>query len=293
MRARQRRKIPTNILPGAAMTLSIETRARLLFAAIVLAGIAAACGWYFVDASQRARYQLRTTDTVSGLLVDAPVEFHGIEIGSVKKITLADAHTVNILIEVRKDAPINSSTIATITARGVATRGFTGYVYIALENEGNDGTPLLAAAGDVYPLIHTAPSRSINLDTAISQVNQNVQTLTDLLNAALDKQTLNSFKQAVNNLQKITGALEANNEKLNALISNAAEASNKLEPMLQSGNDTLHILQQQVLPETYRALDNVNRLSTSLNNFSDKLNRDPSIIVRGTAAQAPGPGEKK
>lgn len=275
------------------MKLSIENRARLLFMLVILIGAATAGAWYYQNTSRSVTYQLRTQDSVSGLIVDAPVELHGVEVGKVEQIKLADAHTVDILIRVRKDIPLTRATTATITSRGVATRGFTGYVYISLEDSGSDTTPLISEAGESYPQIKTAPSRSVSLDTAISQVNENFQALTDLLRNTLDRQTLTSFKLAVDNLQRVTGMLEANNQRLISIIVNAEQASGRLDPLLQSGSETLRILQQQVLPEAYRALDKVDRLSTSLNNFSDKLNRDPSILVRGTTPPPPGPGEKQ
>lgn len=274
------------------MKISIENRARLAFALLVLLGAAAGTTWYVLTSGQYTTYQLHTEDSVSGLIADAPVEFHGVEVGKVERIELVVPHTVRVLLSVRKEVPISVSTVATITSRGLATRGFTGYVYVALEDSGADATPLAASPGNPYPLIRTAASRSVSLDTAISQVNDNVQAVTDLLRTTLDKQTIVSFKQAVDNLQQVTGMLEANNRKLATIISNAEQASNRLDPLLQSGTDTINTLQQQILPEAYTALANVDRLSTSLNSLTAKINRDPSLLVRGTVTP-PGPGESK
>ncbi len=49
----------------------------------------------------------------------------------------------------------------------------------------------------------------------------------------------------------------------------------------------------QILPQAQEALANLNRLSGSLNSFASKLNRDPSILVRGSAPPQLGPGEGK
>ncbi len=275
------------------MKISIENRARLAFAVLTLLGAVAGLVWYLQTSAQYATYEIRTHDAVSGLIADAPVEFHGVDVGKVKRIELADAHTVSIVLSVDKQVPVTTATIATITARGLATRGFTGYVYIALEDTDAKGSPLEAAPGSPYPVIRTAPSRSVSLDMAISQVNENVQAVTELLRSVLDKKTVVSLKQAVDNLQQVTQMLNENNKKLRSIIANAEQASDQLHPLLETGNDAVRTLQFQVLPEAYRTLENLDKLSNSLNGLAAKVNREPSILIRGSAPRAPGPGETK
>ena len=274
------------------MKMSIESRARLAFAAVVLLGCAVALGWYLLTRSQYTSYQIRTHDSVSGLTVDAPVEFHGVEVGKVQRVELIDARSVKVLLGIRKDAPLTMGTLATITSRGVATRGFTGYVYIALEDAGTDPRPLAATAGGI-PVIQTAPSRSVNLDTAIAQVSDNVRHLTTLIQSVLDRETIASLRQSVEGLRQVTQMLAQHNKKLDAIISNTEQASSQFKPLLESSNDTVRALQFQVLPEAYRVLSNLGRASDSLNGFATRINRDPSIMLRGSAPPPPGPGESK
>jgi phospholipid/cholesterol/gamma-HCH transport system substrate-binding protein len=275
------------------MKISIENRARLAFALLVLSAIVAGLVWYYLSSSQYATYQIRTQDSVSGLIADAPVEFHGVEVGKVKRVELNDPHSVSVLLNIDKQVPITATTVATITARGLATRGFMGYVYVALEDPGTDSSPLAAPPGSPYPLIRSAPSRSVNLDSAISQVSENVQAMTELVRSVLDKKTITSLKQTLDNLQQVTAMLEENNKKLSAIILNSEQASNQLQPLLQSSNDAVKTLQQQILPEAYRTLNGLDKLSGTLNGVASKINRDPSLLLRGSAAPAPGPGETK
>lgn len=275
------------------MKLSIETRARLAFGAVVLSGMAAGLVWYYVSSSGYATYQIRTQDSVSGLIADAPVEFHGVEVGTVKRVELTDSHSVSILLNIDKKVPITAATIATITSRGLATRGFMGYVYVSLEDPGTDSSPPAAPGGSSFPLIRTAPSRSVNLDTAINQVNENVQSMTDLMRSVLDKKTIASLQKTVNNLQQVTAMLDENNKKLSSIIVNTEQASNQLKPLLQSGNDAVKTLQLQILPNAYKTLDDLDKLSGTLSGVASKINRDPSVLLRGSAPLPPGPGETK
>ena len=141
------------------MKMDIDMKARLLFIAFLLILAAGALIWYFLAATHYATYQIYTKDSVSGLIVDAPIEFHGVEVGKVKSVKLIEPQLVGIVLNVEKDAPVSSATVATIISRGVAARGFTGYVYVSLEDAGTVASPLAAQPGEPYPVIPTAPAK--------------------------------------------------------------------------------------------------------------------------------------
>ena len=318
---------------------SPESRALWIFAGLLLLGGVAGIGWFAVASSRYATYQIRTHESVSGLIPDAPVEFHGVEVGKVARVELTDPGSVSVLLHIRKDAPVTPATVATITSRGLASKGFTGYVYVSLENDAAGAQPV-ADSGNGYPQIRTAPSRSVNMDTAIAQVNENVQYITTLLQTSLDAKTIASLKQSLESMQTITRTLADNSEKMNTIISNAERATGRLEPLLVSGNETAKVLQTQLLPQAYKALANLDRLSTSLtldaerassrldplleagnettkalqtqllpqaydaivkldrlattlNSAATRIERDPTVLVRGTGKRPPGPGETR
>jgi phospholipid/cholesterol/gamma-HCH transport system substrate-binding protein len=275
------------------MKFDVDTRARLAFAAVLLVLAVAGAGWYFFTVSRYATYEIYTQESVSGLIVDAPVEFHGVEVGKVKSIKLVNPHSVSILLTVDKSTPISTASVATITSRGLAPRGFTGYVYVSLEDVDSAARPLVARPDEPYPIIATAPSKIVALDTTLNQVKENVQVLTDLLQSILDKKTVVSLKQSAESLQQVTKVLAGNAQKLNVIVGNTERASHRLGPLLDSSQDTVKALQTQVLPEAHKALTDLDNLSNSFGGAAAKINRDPSVLIRGTAPPAPGPGERK
>lgn len=304
------------------MTNDINTKARLTFVAFLLIAIVAGAIWYHFSVNQYATYRIFTEDSVSGLIADAPIEFHGVEVGKVKSIRLVNPHSVSIVLSIDKAAPVTSTSVATITSRGLATRGFTGYVYISLEDVGVDSRPLTLRPGAPYPIIPTAPSKVITLDTTINQVNDNVQVVTKLLQSILDKKTIAALKQSADNLQQVTKVLAENTNKLNSIVANTERASHRLEPLLESSHeavralqtqilpevrkaltnfepllesshDTVRAFQTQILPEAHKALINLDDLSTTFTSVATKINRDPSILIRGSTPPSPGPGESK
>ena len=280
--------------------MNVENRAWVLFGLLLFVGTAAGVAWYGFAYTRYATFEIRTTDAVSGLIADSPVEFHGVEVGKVRRVQLVDPRSVSILVNVRRDAPVTRATVATITARGLATRGFTGYVYVALEDSGLDRRPLAFRSGDSYPLIPTGPSRSVSLDTTISEVKQDVQQLTDLLHSVLDERTVGSLKRSVDELQKVTQVLANNSQRLDTMIStaertskNAEQVSRDVRPLLESSQQVVKTLQNQILPETDDAIVKVSELSTSLKEISTEIERNPTVLVRGRSPPTPGPGERK
>ena len=150
------------------MKIGVEARARIAFAVVVLAAALAALAWWLSSVAQYRIYEIQSHEPVSGLIAGAPVEFHGVEVGKVRSVALAGPRLVRILVQVLRDAPISSATIATVTGRGLAARGYTGYVYISLEDQGSGGQPPLAA-GQPYPMIVAGPPQSETLDSTVQQ----------------------------------------------------------------------------------------------------------------------------
>ena len=280
--------------------MSVERRAWVLFGLLLFVGMAAGLVWYYFSSTRYTTFEIRTEDMVSGLIADSPVEFHGVEVGKVRRVRLLDPGSVSILLTVARDAPVTRATVATITARGLATRGFTGYVYVALEDNGADRRPLSTVAGDGYPLIPTAPSRSVSLDTTIGDVKQDVQQLTELLHSILDQKTVSSLKRSVDDLQKVTGVLATNSRRLDIMIesaeqttTNAERVSRDVKPLLDSSQQIVKALQNEILPQTDDAIAKVSDLSTSLKEISTEIEGNPSLLVRGKSPPKPGPGERK
>lgn len=304
------------------MKNDVNTKARIAFATLLLVSTIAGVIWYFYSASQYATYQIVTEDSVSGLMADAPVEFHGVEVGKVKSVNLASPHSVKILLSVDKTAPITSASVVTITSGGLATRGFSGYVYVAIEDVGSDSRPLARRPGERYPTIPAAPSKLITLDTTLNQVNQNVRVATELLQSIFDRKTIVSLKQSADNLQQVTKVLVENTRKIDAIIAHTEQASRRFGPLLDSshdavrtlqiqtlpqlhrtisnldtlldsGHDTMSAFEMEILPQTHKVLSDLEGLSTPLTGFATRINRDPSILIRGAAPRPLGPGEEK
>ncbi len=234
-----------------------------LVAAIVMAVLWMSAGFKF---ESYTTYALFMQDSVSGLNIDSPVEYNGVNVGAVKSVSLnnLNPHLVNVLLNIKSNTPITEGTIATL-----ATRGLTGIAFIALKDKSDNRIPLKAHKGEKYPIIQTAPSLLTRLDTALSKLSDNIQIVTKSIQELLNQRNLNAIQATLANLQKITGYLAGNGRKFDEIFSNTNLASQQLSPVLTN-------------------LDNVTR---TMNAVATDIKQNPSVLIRGTAPLPLGPGE--
>lgn len=236
------------------------------------------------------KYMVYMRDSVAGLSLNSPVEYNGVEVGSVTSIALnhRDPQIVELVLEIETSTPITTATVATLRPRGI-----TGITYVSLQDENATRTQLVAKRGQPYPVIKSGPSLFTRIDAMLEAVTTNFEEITHVLTRLLDKQNLQSIKGILGNTDKITGELAANTGKMTIILNNTATISSQLDALIKSSSSSIHTLQTQTLPMTYQALSNLNAMTRSLTRFSEELNQNPSIMIRGAAPAPLGPGEKR
>jgi phospholipid/cholesterol/gamma-HCH transport system substrate-binding protein len=235
-------------------------------------------------------YLIYMQESISGLTIDSPVEFNGVSVGTVTKIQLnhKNPQLVELYLKINSTTPVTQGTVATLTTRGV-----TGITYVALKDKSTDLRPLIASPGQPYPVIKTAPSFFLRIDTALNQLSNNLHEVTKSIQSVLDKENQQSIKLILSNLQEITHTLADNSQKMTELLENTASASKQLGPMLKSGMGTIRMIETQTLPATYQLLGNLNDITRNLTSVSVELKENPSVLIRGAAPSPLGPGETK
>lgn len=126
----------------------------------------------------------------------------------------------------------------------------------------------------------------------MSELDSNVQALSFLLQSVLSQDALRELDTSLRNLERVSTTLATNSERLNAILANAERISRQVAPLLDAGNATLRAMQTQILPEAYRTLPEMDAVSRSIAGAADKINRNPSVLIRGSANASPGPGER-
>jgi phospholipid/cholesterol/gamma-HCH transport system substrate-binding protein len=127
----------------------METDRHYFIEGLFVIGISVAAVLFFVWLTQSGHrddvlYRIRFAESVSGLSLGDPVKYRGVDIGTVKamQIDASDPRTVQVDVNLRKDAPIKTDTRAMLKLKG-----FTGVVFIEL----NGGSPNASSLASVTP----------------------------------------------------------------------------------------------------------------------------------------------
>ena len=234
-------------------------------------------------------YKVYMQESVSGLNVQSPVEYNGVDVGSVRSIELdqKNPQLVELLLDIKDTTPITVGTVATLQTRGV-----TGITFMALKDKSDNLTPLMVHKGDKYPIIKTAPSLFTRLDTALNKLTDNLHDVSVAIQKLLDKQNLKSIKETLINLRRVSHTLAINDKKMTKILTNMSKASEELAPMMTSTTGTMRMLQMQTLPATYQVMENMNKITRSFSELASELQQNPSVLIRGIDRQSTGPGDK-
>lgn len=268
-------------------------------------------------------YVVYMQESVSGLSRDNVVKYHGVDVGRVHEIALAEGRSeqVRLLLQIDRGTPVRENTVATLE-----TQGLTGLAFINLQGGLVDSPLLEAAPGERYPVIRSQPSTWGRLDDAVEELVANMNDATRRVAVLLSEDNQRNLGRTLASLEQLSTALAGRAEVLNrslddlaatlqqaregsaglpGLLARLAQAAAALERMaeqvgaggeavrvaVQARNRDLQRFTGESLPEAAAMISDLRRAAQNLRSFSEQLERDPAILLRGRAARPPGPGE--
>ena len=276
------------------------------------------------------RYVVYMTDSVSGLNVDAPLKYRGVDVGKVEEIDIdpVNPERIRLVVQVRQGTPISESTVATLEYQGL-----TGIANVNLSGGKADEPALVLAPGEEYPVIQGRPSIFASLDATLDHLLGNLIETSASLNALLDEGNRANVARSIENVATITESFAAQSEKLEAIIAhleatlastraasadlpqlvqelsvtadaitrmaneiggigaNLASASEKVEETVDLGSKDLVDFTSTTLPEITAMVLELRLASENLNRLSEELVQNPSLLMYGSSEPKPGPGE--
>ena len=308
----------------------METKVNLgLVGAFVLALGAVLIGivlWLASGGLWRQSYDLYLAveqESVTGLNLNAPVKYNGVEVGKVRSITLdpQDPQRVNLMLAIVRGTPISQETVAVLKAQGL-----TGIAYVELSGGTRNAAPLRVLPGARYAVIATKSSLSTRLENVLTRVLAKLDGTSDSISAFLSADNQRAFSSALADLASLSHTLAARGPVIDRAIADAgstlhttAGSSKQIAPALQAversaaaiermGNSVAQTSQSagttvnaigsdvqrfstETLPELERLLTELGVLSASLRRLSEQTERAPTGLVFGHSATRPGPGE--
>jgi phospholipid/cholesterol/gamma-HCH transport system substrate-binding protein len=158
-------------------------------------------------------------------------------------------------------------------------QGITGIAYIELSGSDPKAPPLTVQPGQQYPVIASSPSLLFRMDAAINSLTKNLQRITNSITTVFNKKNGHLFQNTLENINTAS-------RRLNGAIATT-------QTTLQQGNVTIQAINDQMLPQLTSLLDNVDGVTLRLDDFTQQLADNPSILIRGQAPVPLGPGETR
>lgn len=295
-----------------------------LFVVLLSTALVAGILWLSGSAEYRKTYDIYLAymnESVSGLNLNAPVKYRGVEVGRVKKISLDRGERVRLELQIERGTPIRENTVAVLRVQGL-----TGIAQVELAGNNRDAPPLQAKPGEEYPVIRTGPSLLARMDTAVTDLLSSLNRVSNSINGVLDEENRRNFKKLVADMATLSDTLAARKGAIDATLQgaarsadNAAKASAELPQLMERMAKSAEALEKmagdasrasasvrktmsgvdgglaqvtdKVVPELDQTLSEMHELSVSLKRLSEEVGRNPNMLLLGKQPAARGPGE--
>ncbi len=221
----------------------METRASYIlvgsFVLTLLLGLFVFTVWVAKIQLEESRqpYHIFFTGSVTGLQTGSPVRYQGIPIGTVTDMRLDPENVtqVRVTIEVSRDTPITTDSIASLEVQGV-----TGGAYVQITGGTSESKLLRDTQHSGIPVIPSRPSTLATVVDAAPQILGRVLELTDRLSTGLLNpanlqamtETLANARQASGDVAAATQGLDGTVRELTGLLAELNRTAQTVGPHL-------------------------------------------------------------
>jgi phospholipid/cholesterol/gamma-HCH transport system substrate-binding protein len=274
--------------------------------------------WLLRPGEDRVRYEVVTQDPVTGLLLQANVQFRGVKVGKVIDIDL-DAKKpgqVIVLLELDSSTPVTQTTYATLDYQGL-----TGIAFVQL-NDVAEPAARMVAQGSQLPRIPMRTGSWTQWQQQGEKVLQELQVATRRVNEILAPENQKLLRQSLENLSLAAAAvppmLKETTQTVVLMRDSATRVSaaadrvrstaedystlartvqqpggvlDQVQQSVQSVAAASQSLQQGSVVRINRLLDSADKTSRQLGHAVSTLDDNPQTLLYGPPWVMPGPGE--
>jgi phospholipid/cholesterol/gamma-HCH transport system substrate-binding protein len=262
---------------------------------VIVLGVAFVSIALWMTSASRKQYDtylVYMNEEVSGLTLEAPVKFNGVDVGHVSNISLnpSNPQQVRLVLKIVRGTPISQSTTAKLMSQGI-----TGLTYIGLKAQTAKAPLLTTTPGSPYPVIPSAPSLLLELDAAIRDAANNLRKISATFQKTFNKANQEALSRSLQNIAKFTDALAKNSSEMSATLKDSRQflqsATLTSQQLNRMSKDLETNFSQQALPSAMQIMQQLSQILDNVQQLSNELHNDPSMLLRGKTHPPLGPGE--
>lgn len=292
------------------------------FVVIMLMMLIGVLSWFSTTKkTDRIEYDIFTSISINGLVPQANVELHGINVGTVESVAFVPNQpgTIQIRMMVDRSAPISQATYAMLNSRGVTGTTFVDLITDVSAPPEQQQQLLASSASSGVPQISLRPNTLQSVTENISDILQQINETLAQLNSWLSPEnrqilftTVENAGNAANEIAKLAQTLDT---KADLVLSNVSTAANNISTLLESSNQlvkslnapdgsiqkinetlqslstSIHHINRLTLPQMDRSFRSIDKTAGSVNELINNLNEQPQSLFLGPAQIKAGPGE--
>lgn len=303
--------------------MNSQTRYALVGGFVLILGALFIWGVLWISAGgppqQFTLYTAYMTESVSGLNVDSALRYRGVDVGSVREISIdpKNPQRIRLLLQVRDGVPITEDTVAMLEYQGL-----TGIATVNLTGGDATSKPIAPTPGEDYPVIATRPSLFLRLDAGLFDLLESLTQTSASLNALLNDENRDRLSESFAHASTITANVAEQSgqigrivENLNATMTNLRVASDRFPELVEHfeqsaqavtgaaerarqigdslGDSSADLTQftATTLPDIAAIVAELRISAENLRRVTDSLANDPSVLIYGAAPPERGPGE--
>jgi phospholipid/cholesterol/gamma-HCH transport system substrate-binding protein len=238
----------------------METRANYVligvFTLAVVVGVFGFVYWFqnIGGTGERAFYRLVFDGSVSGLRTGGSVQFNGIRVGEVTGLTLNPEKPQQVIATVSVD---KSVAVRADTEVGLEFQGLTGIAVIALKG-GSVTSPVLVGSKENPPVLTAPPGATQDVTQTAREALRKVQEFIE--------ENQQSFHSALDNIDKFTGALARNSERIDRItagLENLTGGADGKSGEINEAARSFRTLSDNLDKRTAAITEGINRFSSS------------------------------
>ena len=238
------------------------------FVLLVIAMAVSFVFWYTgqQDRHSYERYEIYFDGSVSGLSAGSPVRYLGVDVGKVVRISLdpQQRKRVQVIVDVDSSAPLDAGTQASLSLQGV-----TGLLFIDLEEGPKSASTGPLPQGQRYLVIASSRSNIDVLLRTLPTLTTRMVELVDRFTVLFSEENTRAFAATLDNARRASARLPDTVRDVQGLVADVRRTTEEVQGIANE----LHGVVHQAAPDLQAAVENVRRVSATLAQTSERLDR--------------------